>query len=97
MTKTRISFSLAVSSCFTTKMVRTESVSLRRPEVVDFNQSNASAIVQSRQQRGVKAWRKRRGYARRSGQQVPARRDQVVDRGKLDTAICRDPAQSAIG
>ena len=35
---------------------------LRRPAVVDFNQADASAVVQSREQRGVKARRQRRGY-----------------------------------
>jgi hypothetical protein len=34
------------------------------PEVVDFNQANANAVVQSREQHGVKARRQRRGYAR---------------------------------
>ena len=37
--------------------------SLRRPAIVDFNQADASAVVQSRKQRGVKARRQRRGYA----------------------------------
>ena len=38
--------------------------SLRRPEVVDFDQTNASAVVKAREQRGVKARRQRRRYAR---------------------------------
>ena len=33
-----------------------------RVEVVDFNETDASAIVQSREQRGVKARRQRRSY-----------------------------------
>ena len=37
--------------------------SLRRPAIVDFNQADASAVVQSREQRGVKARRQCRGYA----------------------------------
>ena len=35
-----------------------------RPEVVDFDHADASAVVQSREQRGVKARRQRRGDAR---------------------------------
>ena len=39
-------------------------LALRRPEVVNFNQSNARAVVQSREQSGVKARRQRRRYGR---------------------------------
>ena len=38
--------------------------SLRRAAIVDFDQANAGAVVQSREQRGVKARRQRRRYAR---------------------------------
>jgi hypothetical protein len=38
--------------------------SLRRPAIVDFDQADASAVVQSREQRGVKARRQCRGYGR---------------------------------
>src|ERR1022692_1326128 len=39
-------------------------LALRRPEIVDFDQTDASAVVHSREQRGVKPRRQSRRYAR---------------------------------